>query len=96
MKDELFLESINQYDTIFVDIQAQFVTAAAIGTDPSQYISKSVVRELKEAYPEWIQEEMALNTALGIINHETGNQFVIIFDEWDYPIRELDKDSKNG
>ena len=51
------LSSMNQYDTIFVDIQAQFVTAAAIGTDPSQYISKSVVRELKEAYPEWIQEE---------------------------------------
>ncbi len=44
-KDALFLSSMNQYDTIFVDIQAQFVTAAAIGTDPSQYISKSVVRE---------------------------------------------------
>ena len=93
-KDVLFLSSMNQYDTIFVDIQAQFVTAAAIGTDPSQYISKSVVRELKEAYPEWIQEEMALNTALGIINHETGNQFVIIFDEWDYPVRELGLESK--
>ena len=31
MKDALFLESMNAYDTIFVDIQAQFVTAAAIG-----------------------------------------------------------------
>lgn len=28
VKDELFLESINQYDTIFVDIQAQFVCAS--------------------------------------------------------------------
>ena len=93
-KNKLFVENMNQYDTIFMDIQAQFVTAAAIGTDPSQYISKSVVRELKEAYPEWIQEEMVLNTALGIINHETGNQFVIIFDEWDYPVRELGLESK--
>lgn len=93
-KNELFLKNMNQYDTIFVDIQAQFVTAAAIGTNPNQYISRLVVKELKDAYPEWIQEEESLNTALGIINQKTGNQFVIIFDEWDYPVRELEIKSK--
>ena len=29
-----------------------------------------------------------------MINAETGNEFVIIFDEWDYPIRELAEQSR--
>lgn len=34
----------------------------------------------------------ALEESLAKICYETGSQFVIIFDEWDYPIRELGKD----
>lgn len=93
-KNELFLKNINQYDTIFVDIQEQFVAAADIGTDPNQYLRNCIINELREKYPELISGCLSLATALSIINAATGNQFVIIFDEWDYPIRELDKDSK--
>lgn len=93
-KDELFLKSMNQYDTIFVDIQAQFVEAAGTGIDPNQFIQKNVVKELQEAYSELLVDDTSLMGALSIINNETGNQFVIIFDEWDYPIRQLDKNSK--
>ena len=93
-KNELFLKSMNQYDTIFVDIQEQFVAAADIGAEPNQYIRNCIIDELREEYPELISGQLSLAAALSIINAATGNQFVIIFDEWDYPIRELDKDSK--
>ncbi len=36
---------------------------------------------------------MALAAALESIYNQTGERFVIIFDEWDYPIRELDESS---
>ena len=49
---------------------------------------------MREEYPELISGQLSLAAALSIVNAATGNQFVIIFDEWDYPIRELDKDSK--
>ncbi len=93
-KNELFLKSMNQYDTIFVDIQEQFVAAADIGAEPNQYIRNCIIDELREEYPELISGQLSLAAALSIVNAATGNQFVIIFDEWDYPIRELDKDSK--
>ena len=93
-KNELFLNSMNQYDTIFMDIQAQFVVARKMGVNPNEHIDHIVVRELQEQYPDLISDKMILADALSVINHATGSQFVIIFDEWDYPIRELDKDSK--
>ena len=89
MKDELFLESINQYDTIFVDIQAQFVAARFAEGNPVQIINRNIVGELQKEYPDIALGDMTLMNAVSRIYHETGSQFVMIFDEWDYPIREL-------
>lgn len=94
-KDVLFLESMNAYDTIFVDIQAQFVCAVEQGKKPVPYITQCIVGELKETYPDLVSEEMALSVALSTIYDQTGNRFVIIFDEWDYPIRELGEDDQD-
>lgn len=94
VKDELFLESMNQYDTIFVDIQAQFAAARFEDVNPVQFISKSIVGELQEEYPDIALDDMALMSAVSRIYHETGSQFVVIFDEWDYPIRELAEGSR--
>lgn len=49
------------------------------------------MKELQEDYPDIVSGETALMNAVSEIYHETGSRFVIIFDEWDYPIRELDK-----
>ena len=49
------------------------------------------MRELQEDYSDIVSGEMALMNAVSEIYHETGIRFVIIFDEWDYPIRELDE-----
>ena len=57
-------------------------------------LQENVVRELEKAYSGLIQGDENLSEALAVINAETGNEFVIIFDEWDYPIRELAEQSR--
>ena len=88
-KNKLFVESMNQYDTIFMDIQAQFVQAKIKNQKPDLYIGKLLVKELKAEYPEIVSEDDTMADAMSNIYNETENQFVIIFDEWDYPVREL-------
>ncbi len=90
-KNELFVRNMNQYDTIFMDIQAQFVQAKIKNQKPDLYIGKLLVKELKAEYPEIVSEDDTIADALANIYNDTENQFVIIFDEWDYPIRELDE-----
>ena len=93
IKDHAFLQNMNQYNTIFVDIQAQFTTAQKKKIPPNQYLEKNIVKELHIEYPSFISSEETLEESLSTIYYETGSQFVIIFDEWDYPIRELEEDS---
>ena len=93
-KDEAFLKNLNRYDTIFMDIQAQFVEAASQEINPNHYIRQNILEELKMEYPDLVNNEMAVSTALSVIHAATGSEFVIIFDEWDYPIRELAENSR--
>lgn len=92
-KDDLFLETINRYDTIFVDIQAQYTEAKKKSADPNEYIEQNVLKELCVQYKGLLTEQETLAEALAKIYYATGSQFVVIFDEWDYPIRESEKDS---
>ena len=93
-KDEAFLKNLNRYDTIFMDIQARFVEAAGQEINPNHYIRQNILEELKMEYPDLVNNEMAVSTALSVIHAATGSEFVIIFDEWDYPIRELAENSR--
>lgn len=93
-KDQTFLKNINRYDTIFLDIQSQFVMAKDQNANPNKFLQKNVVKELREEYPDLLGEDTILPEALAIINAGTGNEFVIVFDEWDYPIRELAENSR--
>ena len=77
-----------------MDIQAQFVKAKDQDANPMKMLQENVVRELEKAYSGLIQGDENLSEALAVINAETGNEFVIIFDEWDYPIRELAEQSR--
>ncbi len=94
VKDALFLESLNQYDTIFVDIQAQYTEAYKKREAPNEYIEQNIVKELCTEYPQVITGRETLAESLAKIYYETGSQFVVVFDEWDYPIRELGKDRR--
>ena len=92
VKDDLFLENLNRYDTIFVDIQAQYAEARKKKVPANEYIEANILRELQLNDAECITGQETLPEALAKIYYETGSQFVIIFDEWDYPIRELGMD----
>ena len=90
-KNELFVGNLNQYDTIFMDIQAQYGAARERSVNPIQYVRQCVIKELQKEYPEVVSEDDTMADALANIYNDTENQFVVIFDEWDYPIRELDE-----
>ena len=95
VKDALFLESMNAYDTIFVDIQAQFKEAEFENEEPNRYISREIVRELQTEYADIELGEMSVMNALSAIYDKKGSRFVIIFDEWDYPIREFGEEDSH-
>ncbi len=95
VKDALFLESMNAYDTIFVDIQAQFKEAEFENEEPNRYISRKIVRELQTEYADIELGEMSVMNALSAIYDKKGSRFVIIFDEWDYPIREFGEEDSH-
>ena len=74
-----------------MDIQAQFVQAKMKKLEPNNYVHKLLLQELRTEYPEIVSEEDTIADALSNIYNNIQNQFVIIFDEWDYPIRELEE-----
>jgi hypothetical protein len=60
-----------------------------------KHISTEVIRELREAYPEILQEQDDyLPHALAVLNQRKGASFVIIIDEWDMLFREYTDDTK--
>ena len=98
-KDDSFEKHLNQYDVIRIDIQwmrgiakkrmEEKKASSIIG-----YIQNEVVRELREAYPDYVAEdETLIASALAAINNADKKQFVIIIDEWDCVFRE-DKDNQ--
>jgi len=93
-RDPSFEEHLNKYDVIKLDIQwmrgialkriEEKKASSVVG-----YIQAEVVRELRNSYPDYVAEDETLvASALASINQATGNQFVIIIDEWDALFRE--------
>ena len=86
-----YKDHLNRYDVIYLDM-----TNILGKTRPEQlteFITRSVIRELKKAYPEYPEAEGedlsgALDEALVHAVEYTGNKFIMIIDEWDAPIRE--------
>ena len=83
-----FLEHLNRYDVIHLDIQWCMEPAGGPERIVS-YISEKTIQELREYYPNVLKESTtSLPEALAMINAETGNKFIIIIDEWDVLIRD--------
>ena len=54
-----------------------------------EFITKSVLSELREAYPDVLLSEVeTLPDGLSRIKNRTGRKFIIIIDEWDVLIRD--------
>ena len=82
------MKYINQYDVIHFDLQ--WCMEPAGGPDKVvAFITKSILTELREFYPEQISADIhSLPEALSRINAATKRKFVIIIDEWDVLIRD--------
>ena len=82
-----FKTHLNKYDVIHLDIQ-WFLANCEDKNKVVQFITKSVLDELREIYPEClILQDGSLSDALSRVKNQTGQKFVIIIDEWDVLIR---------
>lgn len=85
-KDEHYLEHLNKYEVIYLDM------TNIMGKTESQhmisFIQNSVTEELMRAYPD-LRKGNAFDETLANVVELTGNKFIAIIDEWDAPIREL-------
>lgn len=84
--EESYRKHLNKYDVIYLDM-----TNIMGKTTPEHivsFIEQKVTEELLSAYPEQ-QPGRAFDETLLSTVERTGNQFVMIIDEWDAPIREL-------
>ena len=82
-----FHRYINKFDVIYFDLQWFFTKENIDKT--VDFLTETILEELKEVYPEIVTGALqTLPDALSKINAKTGNQFVIIIDEWDMLIRD--------
>ncbi|MCD8222061.1 MAG: ATP-binding protein [Clostridiales bacterium] len=87
-----FEKYLNQYDVIYLDITWFISTAHDIGNVVND-LQNSVVRELKETFPDIARdEETSLPRVMSAIALRTGKKFIVIIDEWDALFREAKYD----
>ncbi len=83
-----FEEHLNKYDVIHLDVQ-WFYMDCDCAENVVSHITRSVLSELKEEFPEVdFAESFSLGGMLARINQTTGRKFMIIMDEWDVLIRD--------
>ena len=83
-----FKRHLNKYDVIHIDIQ-WFLTNCDDKDKVVGYITKIVLDELKDVYPDILPSEvLSLPDALSRVRNKTRRKFVIIIDEWDVLIRD--------
>ena len=88
-----FLEHLNRYDVIHLDIQWFLATVDSVD-EVINFITDSVLVKLRESYPDVLPEEVnTVPDALSRLREENGQKFVVIIDEWDVLIRD---ESANG
>ena len=91
-----FDDELNKNTVIYLDMQ-EFCSHASRHNNMEQivqHIQDVVVQELKAEYPDIIKDdENDIPHALAEINSKTGEQFIVIIDEWDCLFRE-DKENE--
>ncbi len=89
-------DELNQNTVIYLDMQ-EFRSIARSDRNIAEvvsYMQIEIISELREAFPDILNEnETVLPRALGEIYTRTGEQFIVIIDEWDCLFRE-DKENE--
>lgn len=89
-KSSAYLKYLNKFDVIHFDLQWFFSKEHIDET--VDLITNTIVDELKKIYEGVLSADVrTIPDALSQINAATGNQFVIIIDEWDMLIRDASK-----
>ena len=86
-----FEDELNKNTVIYIDMQdiRSFAIRKKRLDDIVPLMQEEVVNELKKEYPDIIKEdENDVPNALADINIKTGEQFIVIIDEWDCLFRE--------
>ncbi len=82
-----FMEYLNQYDVIYLNMQ-QFLSRAKTQS-VTDYLEQAVISEMRKVYGELFSEqETNLVTVLEQIYTEADTQFIFLIDEWDCVMRE--------
>ena len=81
-KEEPFLEHLNQYDVIYLNMQ-QFLLRAK-DQEVTKYLERAVIEELGELYNNLFSGQVTiLAEALERIYAKTDKEFIFLIDEWD-------------
>ena len=89
-----YKKHLNKYDVIHIDVQ-WFLSNCADASDVVNFITKSVIDELRCIYHEAFTEQaVSLPYALSMIRERCGSKFIIIIDEWDVLIRDESSNTK--
>ena len=87
-RSKSFKKYLNQYDVIHFDVQ-WCIEPAGGPEKVISFITKSVLAELRELYPDIISKNISsLPEALSLIHVAEKKKFVVIIDEWDVLIRD--------
>ncbi len=94
---ESFLQNLNQYDVIRLDMQLIRSTAINEGCQEQQlfYLQEKVIEELRLVYGALLTgKEKSLAGALQKLHASGGKKFIVIIDEWDCIFREEKENHK--
>ena len=91
-----YKKHLNQYDVIFINMTDEFNDSGCDVNKMISSITKSVVDELKEAYPQIdFKSPDILHKTLKEVFSQSKVPFVIVIDEWDCIMREKKEDPES-
>ena len=84
-----FETHLNKYPTIYIDV-TDFTSTYHDNKDIIKILSRTIKKDIREAYPDIaISPRTDLMGTLVKVYEHTGEQFILIIDEWDALCREL-------
>ena len=87
---------LNQYNVIFINMSLEFNSARYDVNQMISSITSSIVKELKEAYPQVVfNSPDKLYESLDDVFSDSKVPFVFIIDEWDRIMREKNEDAQS-
>lgn len=92
--DESFVEYLNKYSVIYLDVTS-FTTRPELGNTIVRTIQETISKEVREAFPDVTYKDNSdLMDVLSAIHNATGEKFFFIIDEWDAICREYPQRQK--